>query len=211
MLQEEAKGVGSRVVETARVPRQERGRQRVAALLQAASEIFVEKGYDAATMTEIAARAKASIGSLYQFFPTKELLADALRRNYGNALIDDMARMKVLDTKTPEELANRFIQDFLDFITGHPAWMVIAGAQPATPEHRNNIRQRQYEQITRALLTKAPHLPQDQVRRIATTIQQILKTAFFLTQDVAPEDQPTALADLKEMLGMYLSKEVTPW
>jgi AcrR family transcriptional regulator len=36
----------------------------VAALIAAASAVFLEKGYDAATMTEIAARAGASIGSL---------------------------------------------------------------------------------------------------------------------------------------------------
>ena len=38
----------------------------------------MEKGYDAATMTEIAARSGTAIGSLYRFFPSKESLSDAL-------------------------------------------------------------------------------------------------------------------------------------
>ncbi len=62
----------------ARLPKRARGKQRVAALLQAAAAVFAEKGYEAATMTEIAARAGAPIGSLYQFFPVKEALADTL-------------------------------------------------------------------------------------------------------------------------------------
>jgi AcrR family transcriptional regulator len=38
---------------------------RVAALLHATATVFAEKGFDAATMTEIAALAGAPIGSLY--------------------------------------------------------------------------------------------------------------------------------------------------
>src|SRR5260370_17144348 len=67
----------------ARAPKRERGKQRVAELLQAAAAVFAEKGYEAATMTEIAARAGAPIGSLYQFFPAKEALADTLVQNYA--------------------------------------------------------------------------------------------------------------------------------
>ena len=52
------------------LPKRQRGKQRVAELLAAGAAVFAEKGYAAATMTEIAARAKAPIGSLYQFFPS---------------------------------------------------------------------------------------------------------------------------------------------
>ena len=69
----------------ARTPQRKRGHERVASLLAAAAECFVDKGYDAATMTEIAARAGASIGSLYQFFPTKESLALAMVVEHAQA------------------------------------------------------------------------------------------------------------------------------
>lgn len=71
---------------TARAPRRERGRRRVAALLEAAISLFAEKGYDAVTMTEVAAKAGAPIGSLYQFFPGKEALADAVIERFGERL-----------------------------------------------------------------------------------------------------------------------------
>jgi AcrR family transcriptional regulator len=61
-----------------RAPRRARGQLRVEALLAAAAEVFALKGFDAATMTEIAAQSESSIGSLYQFFRTKEAVADAL-------------------------------------------------------------------------------------------------------------------------------------
>src|SRR5271154_435946 len=72
---------------TARAPKRQRGRLRVAAILETGREVILEKGYDAATMTEIAARAGAAIGSLYQFFPSKEALADALLARYCERLV----------------------------------------------------------------------------------------------------------------------------
>ncbi len=85
-----------------RVPKRQRGHERVAILLEAAARVFLEKGYDAATMTEIAAAANSSIGSLYQFFPTKPLLAEALHidrlqhLNSGLAELAEKTRGRVL-------------------------------------------------------------------------------------------------------------------
>src|ERR1700691_2856064 len=96
----------SSAVETggARAPKRPRGKQRVAELLTAAAAVFGEKGYEAATMTEIAARAGAPIGSLYQFFPAKEVLADTLVQNYVALLESDLqeleGRAKGIDTDT---------------------------------------------------------------------------------------------------------------
>src|ERR1700758_4402043 len=91
-------------ITVARAPKRERGKQRVAELLQAATAVFAEKGYEAATMTEIAARAGAPIGSLYQFFPAKEALADTLVQNYVALLAADLqaleARASRIDTQT---------------------------------------------------------------------------------------------------------------
>ena len=78
----------------ARAPKRARGKQRVADLLQAAAAVFAEKGYEAATMTEIALRAGASIGSLYQFFPVKEALADTLVQNYVALLAADLQQLE---------------------------------------------------------------------------------------------------------------------
>src|ERR1700691_5237684 len=87
-----------------RAPKRQRGKERVAQLLAAGAAVFAAKGYEAATMTEIAARAGAPIGSLYQFFPSKEALADTLVQNYLALLVADLealeARARELDTRT---------------------------------------------------------------------------------------------------------------
>ena len=54
-------------------------------LMTAAADVIRERGFDAATMAEIAERAGAKIGSLYRFFPNKDALADALDRITSDA------------------------------------------------------------------------------------------------------------------------------
>ncbi len=61
-----------------RQPQQKRGQQRVEQILDAAAEVFDEVGFEAATTQMISNRAKTAIGSLYQFFPDKKAIFNAL-------------------------------------------------------------------------------------------------------------------------------------
>src|ERR1700721_2361790 len=63
--------------------RNARGERRVASLLDAAGRVFGDLGYHAATTNAIAAKAKVSPATLYQFFPNKEAIADALVTRYA--------------------------------------------------------------------------------------------------------------------------------
>ena len=74
----------------AKEPKRQRGKQRVAALIDAGAELFAEKGYEATTMTEIASRAGAAIGSLYQFFPSKEADRKSTRLNSSHESVSRM-------------------------------------------------------------------------------------------------------------------------
>ncbi|HIK15855.1 MAG TPA: TetR/AcrR family transcriptional regulator [Leptolyngbyaceae cyanobacterium M33_DOE_097] len=61
-----------------RQPKQQRGKERVEKILEAAAMVFDEVGYEAATTHLIAARAGTAIGSLYQFFPDKAAIFKAM-------------------------------------------------------------------------------------------------------------------------------------
>jgi len=92
-----------------RIPIQERGEKRVAGLLQAAASIFAEVGFEAATMRDIAERAGASIGSLYQFFPNKDVVARAVKTQYCQELKELWASLVAVSAKTTmSQLVNQF-------------------------------------------------------------------------------------------------------
>lgn len=59
-------------------PRQERSRATVDAILEATAHILVAHGFEDTTTRQVAERAGVSIGSLYQYFPSKEALITAL-------------------------------------------------------------------------------------------------------------------------------------
>lgn len=67
-----------------RPSRQARGQSTQTALLDAAEELFAEKGVEATTVAEIAERAGSSIGSLYHHFGDKETIQYALFDRFVN-------------------------------------------------------------------------------------------------------------------------------
>ena len=64
-------------------PTQERAQQTVQAILRATAHILRGEGWDACNTNAVAKRAGVSIGSLYQYFPSKESLALALAEEHA--------------------------------------------------------------------------------------------------------------------------------
>lgn len=80
-------------------PRQARSRATIDAILDAAAHILGERGWTGLTTNAVAQAAGASIGSLYQYFPNKLALIDAVRRRH----FDDVLAVlhAAADLKTP--------------------------------------------------------------------------------------------------------------
>lgn len=69
-----------------RSPRQERSRDTVEAILEAAAQVFERHGYAGGTTNRIAERAGVSIGSLYQYFPNKDaIVVEVMHRHIDEA------------------------------------------------------------------------------------------------------------------------------
>lgn len=82
-----------------RQPQQQRSQERVERILDAAAIVFDEVGYDAATTHAIAAQAKTAVGSLYQFFPDKLAIFNALELRHVervHAMWDRLVRPEVI-------------------------------------------------------------------------------------------------------------------
>jgi AcrR family transcriptional regulator len=76
-----------------RRPTQARAKATEEAILSAAAQVLVKDGYDRASTNRIARRAGVSIGSLYQYYPSKEALVSALLERH----VDQMLQL-LMDT-----------------------------------------------------------------------------------------------------------------
>ncbi len=94
-----------------RMPRSARRRQ----LLDAASEIFVERGYHSAGMDEIAVYAGVSKPVLYQHFPSKLDLYIAVVDSHAEKLVSDVNNA-LLTTKDNRQRVRAAVEAFFDFI-----------------------------------------------------------------------------------------------
>jgi AcrR family transcriptional regulator len=65
---------------------QRRSRATVDALIEATARILIRDGFDKASTNRIAERAGVSVGSLYQYFPSKEALVAAVTQRHSEEL-----------------------------------------------------------------------------------------------------------------------------
>ena len=104
-------------------PTQERSRFTVEQIVQAATQVFADRGYAGATTNHIAERAGVSIGSLYQYFPNKEAILVSLAKRHieiaGNTLMGLVAERNLYETDLTE-LLRLFIKATLELHTGNP-------------------------------------------------------------------------------------------
>ena len=86
---------------------QPRAKATVDALLEATAHILVKDGYDHASTNRIAAIAGVSIGSLYQYFPSKEALVAAVVDRHMEEMMDVLRQALVTVMAQPVKTATR--------------------------------------------------------------------------------------------------------
>jgi AcrR family transcriptional regulator len=88
-----------------RKPKQQRSKQMVSDIIQASREHLLEFGLEGFSTATIAQKAGVSVGSMYQYFESKEQLLDAV----ASTLVDEI--IKELDNIVGTQLGNGF-RDF---------------------------------------------------------------------------------------------------
>jgi AcrR family transcriptional regulator len=118
---------------------QERSRLTVEALLEATARVLMKDGYDRASTNKIAAVAGVSIGSLYQYFPSKEALVAAVIDRHMHEMMQAVrdALAKVA-TRPIEVAARELVSVMLDAHRVNPKLhRVLAEQTPRTGRLEN--------------------------------------------------------------------------
>ena len=192
-----------------RVPSQERGRRRVALILDAAEEVFAESGYEAATNTEIAGRAGASIGSVYQFFPNKEAIFDAVADRYLQrlrALYDGELSVEAAGLPLPEVL-DRVIGPLAEFKAENPAfWTIFYGSETSEKlaSAAEDLRSEVVGRLETIFAKRAPGLDEEQRRLYAEIVNDAVRGLFPLALSGDTARKARVVAEIKALLLAYL-------
>jgi AcrR family transcriptional regulator len=186
-----------------RIPQQQRGRRRVAGFLRAAAAVIVEVGYERATMSAIAKRAHSCIGSLYQFFPNKLAVAEAIRDQHIGAIEKRwIALSHEASAVNPEQLSSRLVSLQLEVVRSYPALLALMDIPPTarTARRRELIRDR----IATVLVAHEPRMSRAKAARVATVVQQISRGLLGLYTKADAEDKPAMIGEFKAVLSGYL-------
>lgn len=189
-----------------RIPKRQRGHERVVALLEATARVFARKGYDAATMTEIAAEAHSSIGSLYQFFPTKLLLAEALH-------IDRLERMKAALRDTAERSTGLSAADCGEaifdalgaFIEEFPEFPVLAARRDIPKDRKMRARAELKELIATVLRQAQPPIT-DEIAVMSGIVLELLRIAVAVANELDAAEDRRVFSELRLMLRRRLEE-----
>ncbi len=190
-------------------PRRRPGKERVASLMEAAASVIAERGFEAATMAEIAARAGALVGSLYHFFPNKEVLADALTQRYGGIIDEAFARIDGQAASMPiEALADALIYLLVELQGESKAMQALLEARAELSAKRQEFREAAIRRIARTLTLRAPRLGPESARHMAVVLLHNMKTMKALAADQGGTEEGGAAAELRDLIRLYLTSKL---
>jgi AcrR family transcriptional regulator len=187
-------------------PQRSNGKLRVAAILEAAAVVIAEKGYEAATMAEIAARSGTKIGSLYRFFPNKESLADTIvvsaRENLDTVFDKFDAGIHALSIRA---LADNLIARLVEQVFAKPALMKLLDASVDWSVKREEFKSAALRRLAKTILIHSPNLPQKSAADIALII--LLNAKAMATH---PDLRDSVLDEFRDMTRLYLQSRLRP-
>jgi AcrR family transcriptional regulator len=205
-----------------REPRQDRARRRIDAILEAAAAEFAEVGYEATTTNAIARRADTSIGSLYQFFPNKEAVLEALAARYEEqlrALHDQVLNEETARLPLPE-MYDRVIHTLADFHAAHPGFRPLfygSATSGRLAAAADRLHQECINRVEAMITHRFPELEPSRRRLYATINVEVVKTLLPLSESgdaalrrqVLEEIKRLLLAHMREALGAEASPRKT--
>jgi AcrR family transcriptional regulator len=194
----------------AREPKRHRGVLRVASLMDAAAAVFAERGFESATMAEIAARAGAQIGSLYRFFPSKEVLADALIRRYGEIIDAAFATIEgQAASLSVNDLADTLIDTVVQLHGECTAMVALLDARSEWSAKLAEFREAALRRIARLLMCRSPKLRPGKADDIAVVLLHNMKAMKEFNLELGLANRPGVTAELREMNRLYLASKLS--
>jgi AcrR family transcriptional regulator len=192
-----------------RTPQQARSKARLARVLRAAERVLIEEGAEALTTTRVAARAKVSVGSLYQYLPDREAIIDALAAGYFAKLEAAMdGFVEVATARHWADPVGTLVDEFAAIYRAEHGFRALwfgSGLTERTRTAHREHKHRMADGIRRILLSLGLAQDDDHLTR---SCHAAVLAADALAQEAFrrdPEGDAGLLEEAKVMLRGYLS------
>jgi AcrR family transcriptional regulator len=194
---------------TAPPRRQARGQRRIDQLLDAADTVFAQIGYERATTNAICSQAAVSPGTLYQFFPNKQAIAEALAARYLERLPEThRAAFDIASADAPlAELIAHVVDPFIDLHRQGPGLEALFTGSVISDELTASIDgliQHVEKSLAALFRARCPRAIRTEINRAAATSVQLVKAFLHCAVTGAPKQQKEAIQELKTVLFRYL-------
>ncbi|MEZ4590829.1 MAG: TetR/AcrR family transcriptional regulator [Chloroflexota bacterium] len=170
------------------------------AMMQAAVQVFADKGYHAATVRDIVKASDVAIGTFYFYFPDKETLFIHLYEETADFLLQTIDQA----VRSRQELAQQFsrgIQAYINIAIYEPAVVQLllvggVGAIPSLEAKRSHFRERLVRVWQRPLdqAIDAGTMPNQNSRRIAEAFAGAYDEVVLQLLALPEPDQEAAAA-----------------
>jgi AcrR family transcriptional regulator len=195
--------------------RNARGERRVASLLDAAGRVFGELGYHGATTNAIAAEAKVSPATLYQFFPNKEAIADALVTRYATELAKEVraADIQKLVAVPLEEAIRQVTGVVIEFNRKHAAFHTLYAEAPLskdTLDQKQLLSQTFIDYLSELLMARNPQLDKQDVLWSAGIVLTTVKGFLPVLAGRKTSTRSRTIDALNQMVVRYLEPSLKP-
>lgn len=200
-------------------PVQNRSKVTVDAILVAAAQVFEAHGYAGGTTNRIAAKAGVSIGSLYQYFPSKEAIAVALLERHiaeTDHRLHQWVGHMVVEQHSLSEALHDYVTGMLEMHSRQPRLQHILLEETPLPERVHQVlleAERNAAKTVAGLLRLYPEVRQTGLEHKCFLVVQCVES---LTHRFAahPDDQliprTTFVDEVVTMLVAYLTCEALP-
>jgi AcrR family transcriptional regulator len=193
-----------------RKPRQARSQERVNRILDVAEELFANQGYATTTTNAIAAQAQVPIGSLYQFFPDKTAILQALALRYAEMLHQEFALIDEAEVLTLPlaDYVNQLIDTTDRFFTDNPSYYAIFMEVQGTIRELEEIDQatdaKLIQDLASSLANRDAKLEPADYEAIAFVLVKVIGTLLWLSLSQEQTFRQRLVEETKRLTLNYL-------
>jgi AcrR family transcriptional regulator len=197
---------------------QQRSKETVEAILEAARQVFAVQGYAGGTTNRIAQRAGVSIGSFYQYFPNKDAIVVALMERHmteTSAMYEQLMQHADSADLEVEQIVRHFVTAMLTVYQKEPSYYRVIFEEAPRPLGIHTARARIHEAVAQALATQIGRLVSVRLHNPIVSAHLLVEVATSSIRHFVlhppPGLQPEVFAEeLIQMIMAYLTPPGTP-